>query len=240
MARTPFHPLDHAWPDQPADTGLLAGARVVDCQTGATDGQTLYIGDEIPVKRGAEGWHWLVVHIMEEPIEGQVELWVDPDRRHGLSAGHTACHLTALALNEALAPLWRKEARTDSLGHPDFDQLAITSSRILNHGSRDVYRLGKSLRRKGFDPAGLDLAATTEQVGERLKEWIAADAPVWVDCPDEELTARRTWRCLLPGAEASIPCGGTHLTSTGELNAVAVEFALDGDELAMTTRVARR
>ncbi|GAA3222344.1 hypothetical protein GCM10010468_48110 [Actinocorallia longicatena] len=248
---TPFHPLDHTWPDQPADTGLLIdGERVlpvVGCLTGAVEhgGGPLYVGEAIPVRRGSAGWHWLAVHVVEEapPAEGaRVTLRVDAERRAALSAGHTGCHLAALALNEALSGRWRKEIGTDALGRPDFDQAAIASSRIRPFGSVDVYRLGKSLRKKGFTTDGLagELPELAARVTARLAAWTAADAKVWIDVPGPELTARRTWHCALPEGEASIPCGGTHLASTGPLAVASVALALDaaGGELTMTTTVA--
>ena len=114
---TPFHPLDHAWPDQPADVGeLRAGGTVhpvVDCVTAARpvdDGPARvaapYIGGDVPVPRGASGWTWLVMHVLPAPgpaAGDAVELRVDAERRAALCAGHTACHLVALALNAALA-----------------------------------------------------------------------------------------------------------------------------------------
>ncbi|MBG0830419.1 metal-dependent hydrolase [Planomonospora sp. ID67723] len=245
VAETPFHPLDHTWPDQPADTGTIGGIPVTDCVTGAVEegGQTVHLGAGIPVRRGAPGWHWLVVHVIdalpEGPPEGLVELAVDTGRRQALSAGHTACHLAALALNAALADRWRKEVPADGLGSPDFDQTAITSSRIEPYGSRDVYRLGKSLRRKGFSAEGLaeELPEIARRAGDRLEEWISADAPVRVESPGAELTARRTWHCELPENEVAIACGGTHLSRTRELGAatVALELSADGSELTMLT-----
>lgn len=236
---TPFHPLDHTWPDQPADRGTIGGLPVVDCVTAAESDDGLFMGDDIPVRRGADGWRWLVVHVVDSPLPvgEEVDLVVDADYRAALSAGHTACHLAALALNAALAPRWRKEAATDALGNPDFDQTAITSSRITEYGSVDVYRLGKSLRKKGFSAEDLDLAQVAGAVNERLKHWVAADAPVWVDVPDPTLTARRTWHCALPEGEAHIPCGGTHVSRTSQLGTVTVSLELEEAALTMHTRV---
>ncbi|MEU7892007.1 metal-dependent hydrolase [Nonomuraea sp. NPDC049152] len=242
-ALTPFHPLDHTWPDQPADLGTIGGLPVVDCVTGAmsADGEVL-LGEDIPVRRGAEGWEWLVVHVTDTPIEvgTQVELAVDAAYRQSLSAGHTACHLAALALNAALAGHWRKESRLDALGHPDFDQSAITSSRITPNGSLDEYRLGKSLRKKGFSAEGLDLDEVAGRANDTLKTWVGADAPVWIDVPGPGLTARRTWHCALPEGEVSIPCGGTHVERTSRLGSVTVALSLseDGSALTMRTTVA--
>lgn len=242
VAETPFHPLDHTWPDQPADRGTIGGLPVVDCVTGArsADGEVL-VGEAIPVRRGAEGWEWLVVHVTETPLPvgAEVGLEVDAGFRAALSAGHTACHLAALALNAALAGRWRKETRLDALGHPDFDQAAITSSRISPYGSLDVYRLGKSLRKKGFAADDLDPAKVAQEVNELLRAWVAADAPVRVEVPGPELTARRTWHCSLPDGEASIPCGGTHVGRTSELGRVEVALALDDAALTMRTTCGR-
>ncbi|MFC4006340.1 metal-dependent hydrolase [Nonomuraea purpurea] len=238
VAETPFHPLDHTWPDQPADRGVIGGLPVVDCVTGAQSNTgEVFLGDAIPVRRGSEGWQWLVVHVAETPLPvgEEVDLEVDAAFRAALSAGHTSCHLAALALNAALAQCWRKEAPLDRLGHPDFDQAAITSSRISPHGSVDVYRLGKSLRKKGFAVDALDWAEVAGRVNERLEAWVAADAPVRLDVPGPGLTARRTWHCSLPEGEASIPCGGTHVGRTGELGRVEVEFTLEEAALTMRT-----
>ncbi|MET7461403.1 metal-dependent hydrolase [Nonomuraea sp. NPDC005501] len=243
VSETPFHPLDHTWPDQPADRGTIGGLPVVDCVTGAWSEGRLHLGEDIPARRGAEGWQWLVVHVTDTPLPvgESVDLAVDPAHRAALSAGHTACHLAALALNAALAGRWRKEPALDGLGHPDFDKTAITSSRISPGASLDVYRLGKSLRKKGFTADGLDagLAEVAAAVDDRLKAWTAADAPVRLDVPGPELTARRTWHCALPEGEASIPCGGTHVSRTSELGTVTVELALEEATLTMRTTVTR-
>lgn len=238
VAETPFHPLDHTWPDQPADRGLLAGEPVRDVVTGAADGDgRILLGSDIPVRRGDPAWQWLVVHLLDRPVEigAEVDLEVDADHRAALSAGHSACHLASLALNAALAGRWRKETALDTLGKPDFDQAAISSSQITEYRSVDVYRLGKSLRRKGFTAEGLDTAEIAAEVNERLAAWVAAAAPVWIDAPDPTLTARRTWHSTLPDGDGWIPCGGTHVTNTSELGAVQVELELGESELTMRT-----
>ncbi|MFC6884794.1 metal-dependent hydrolase [Actinomadura yumaensis] len=255
---TPFHPLDPSWPDQPADSGLIQAEgmelKVADCLTGAVpldpgpgsgvagDAERILLGADIPVRRGEGGWAWLVVHVVERHVPESAEalLFVDPVRRRALSAGHTACHVTALALNAALAPRWREPARTDGLGRPDFDALAIVSSRIVERGSRDVYRVGRSLRRAGFTAEGLadDLPGITATMNGLLASWVAADAPVRIDAPSPELAARRTWRCDLPEGTVEMPCGGTHLDRLGELASVtaSLELSPEGDELVVETR----
>ncbi|WP_040407387.1 metal-dependent hydrolase [Amycolatopsis nigrescens] len=249
--RTPFHPLDSGWPDQPADTGqLVLGDRrltVLDCLIGAAaeDSDELLVGEDIPVRRGEQGWRWLVLHVVESDADltdlagAPAGLQVDARRRRELSAGHTGCHLMALALNAVLAGRWRKEVRTDGLGAPDFDALAITSSRIHPGGSTDTYRIGKSLRKKGFSTDGLagELPELSERVNGRLAGWLATDAPVELAAPGPELTARRTWSCLLPDGTPTIPCGGTHLRRLGELSALTVrlELAEDGSTLVANT-----
>lgn len=250
---TSFHPVDAAWPDQPADTGTLHvrdDAYVVqDAVLAATDGESLHLGADIPVRTGTEGWSFLVAHLVDRDAsvaEGDdVRIEADAATRHALSAGHTACHLASLALNHVLADHWSKPARKDALGSPDFDGLAIASSRIAPNGSVDRYRLNKSLRRAGFDTASLtaSLDGLDHAVADQLDRWIASGAAVRVERDGDLLTDRRAWVCELPDGTARIPCGGTHLTSLTELSSVRPAFTLVDDGgtpvLEMTTVASR-
>lgn len=249
LDRTAIHPVDTAWPDQPADRGILRTSdgiehEILDAVVGAVQGDVLVLGRDVPVRTGTEGWTFVVAHIVAPApiaVGDSVEVEADAAVRAALSRGHTACHLASLALDAALAPAWRKDAPTDALGAPAFDALAIQESRILPDGARDVYRIGKSLRRRGFDPAVLDdLSALADEVDARLAAWIAAGGDVSVEAEGETLADRRTWVCDIGGAEARIPCGGTHAASLAELGRVTVAFqATPGDsglELVMSTR----
>lgn len=245
---TPCHPVDAGWPDQGPDRATLAwnesSTAVVDCVVGATDGIRLYPGADIPVRKGAEGWAFVVVHLVDAtpPELGQtVTVTVDRAYREAISLGHTGCHLASLALNRAVSSRWTKEAATDALGSPNFDALAIDSSTILPGGSVDVFRLNKSLRRKGFVADGLaeDLAAIGQSLNESLSTWISTDAAVAIRREGDRLTDRRYWECTLPDGEVSIPCGGTHAGSLGALGSLRATLALSDDAgttvLTMTT-----
>ena len=244
--RTPFHPVDHGWPDQGPDRGTLdrGGRRsaVVDCLVGATDGTALFVGVDVPVRRGEPGWSFVVVHVLDPAIDvsvgDEVILTVDTDYRAALSAGHTGCHLAALALNAALTGRWRKTPRPDGLGRPDFDGAAIVSSRIEPFGSVDEYRLGRSLRKSGFDSAGLaaDLPGMTDTINATLAGWVAAGGAVRVEAAGPALTDRREWVCDVPDGTARIPCGGTHVTGLAELGTVRVALVLDDDGQRMVMR----
>ncbi|MGB3909114.1 MAG: metal-dependent hydrolase [Pseudolysinimonas sp.] len=244
LDRTAFHAVDAGWPDQPADRGALAGQEVIDAVVGATDGGEILIGGDIPVRTGAERWAFVVAHVVaaDTPIQvgDEVDVTVDEGYRHALSAGHTACHLASLALDAALASAWTKEVAADTLGAPGFDALACASSRIHEFGSTDVYRVGKSLRKRGFDVSALDdVRAVEDAANARLADWVATGAGIRIDRDGDGLGDRRRWVCELPGGDAVIPCGGTHLTSLGELAAVRVELAREdvegGVALTMTT-----
>lgn len=248
--QTPFHPVDSRWPDQGPDKGSIEHDgrtfSVVDCRVGATDGSALFIGEAIPVRRGEPGWAFVVVHLLTTDgaaiAEGDEVLFsVEPGHRAELSAGHTGCHLAALALNAALADRWRKPVRTDGLGHPDFDQLAIVSSRIEPHGAVDTYRIGRSLRKKGFDGDGLAsaLPGIAADANSTLAGWVATGVPIEVKVSGPGLTDLREWSCALPEGTQQIPCGGTHLRSLAEVNRVSVVLDLDEElgELVMRTAV---
>ncbi len=249
LDRTTCHPVDAGWPDQGPDRAVLrmesergtTELTVVDCVVGATDGSALYLGRDIPVPKGTDGWAFVVAHIVDGAAsatgtgeaavltEGDaVDVVVDGDYRHALSAGHTACHLASLALNRAVADRWRKDIRPDGLGNPDFDGTANDVSLIREYGSTDTYRLGKSLRKKGFTTDGLveALADLQAAVNASLADWVATDAAVRVDRDGDGLTDRRSWVCELPDHTVRIPCGGTHLTSLGDLSGLHAELSV--------------
>ncbi|MGI9822440.1 metal-dependent hydrolase [Agromyces sp. Marseille-Q5079] len=238
---TSFHPVDAAWPDQPADTGVIEAhgvdLRVRDAVVAASDGASLHLGADIPVRKGTEGWAFLVAHLVDDDAaiaEGDlVAIVADPTARRELSLGHTACHAASLALNLALASRWSKEARADALGNPDFDGIAIASSRIEPGASVDRYRLNKSLRRAGFDVPGLletDLDDLARTIAASVQGWITANAPIRIDRDGDGLTDRRRWVAELPVGTAEIPCGGTHADSLGELGDVRVSLRLVDDD----------
>ena len=249
LDRTPFHPVDTAWPDQPADIGVLRTAAgdvpVLATLTGGIHDGALVIGPDLPVRMGTEGWTFVVVHVVEgaAPAVGEsVDAHVDPELRAALSAGHTACHLASLALDAALADAWTKEVPTDAAGHPAFDMLAIQTSRIAPYGSVDVYRIGKSLRKKGFDTSALgDLPELEARIEATLAGWANSAGAISIHRDDHTLAGRRSWRCDLPDGLVEIPCGGTHLTSLAQIGALTV--ALDANEvpggiqLTMTTSI---
>ncbi|TFC60576.1 metal-dependent hydrolase [Cryobacterium sp. TMT2-15-1] len=250
---TPVHPVDAGWPDQGPDRAVLRAQGielpVLDCVVGATDGSALHLGRDIPVPKGTPGWAFVVAHIVQPHaalIEGQpVDAVVDTGYRRRMSAGHTACHLASLALNLALANRWKKDVRTDALGSPDFDGTAIDVSLIGENGSVDAYRLGKSLRRKGFVTEELadQLAEIESMLNTALAGWVATDASVRIDRDGPLLTDRRYWVCELPVHDVRIPCGGTHVSSLTELGAVRVALSTTDVEgttvLTMETFVGR-
>lgn len=249
---TPFHPVDHTWPDQPGDAGSIAvgddTVRVVEAVMAAiSDEGELAVGSAIPVKRGAEGWTWLVGHVIEgaAPVsftEGaRADLTVDAARRAGLSRGHTACHVASLALDLALADLWRKEPGEDALGNPDFEGRANQSSRIHEDGAVDEYRLGKSLRRAGFDTEtfAATLSEREGRINEQLAAWVASGAVSSIETEGPTIVDRRRWHCDLPEGEAVILCGGTHVESLSEFASITVSLDLsDPQLLVMTTEAA--
>lgn len=248
---TPFHPVDHTWPDQPGDTGFITAGdvqvRVTEAVMAAiSDEGALAVGSDIPVKRGGEGWTWMVGHRTEGALPADiavgasVTLTVDADRRASLSRGHTACHLASLALDAALADLWRKEIGTDPLDNPDFEGKANQSSRIHADGSVDEYRLGKSLRKAGFDSErfAATLAERETQINETLAGWITSAGRSRIDVDGPSIIDRRTWRCTLPEGEVGFLCGGTHVRSLSEFASITVSLDLSDPQLLVMTTTA--
>ncbi|WP_104160060.1 metal-dependent hydrolase [Arthrobacter sp. ZGTC212] len=242
---TAVHPVDAGWPDQGADRAVLTTAdgtshEIRDAVVAATDGTDLFLGADIPVKKGTEGWVFTVAHLLPAGAavrEGDsVRIEVDAAYRSALSAGHTACHLASLALNRQLAGAWKKDVLSDAAGNPNFDALAIETSTITEHGSTDVYRLGKSLRRKGFVPDTLltDLPAAEAGINAILADWTATGAEVRIECDGVGLTDMRRWSVDLPGGTVSIPCGGTHAASLKETGGIQVTLTAEEGDGAVT------
>ncbi|MGR5127071.1 alanyl-tRNA editing protein [Photobacterium swingsii] len=252
--QTPFHPVSHIWPDHPADRGTVTvnGCHydVITCQVGAVELATnqLFVGQDIPVKRDTEGWAFVVVHCLADVIELEqacvVELTVDADYQQALSRGHSAGHLSSLAINKVLHhDFWRKEpTRCDELGYFDFHSYAQTKSIVSPDCSTDTYRLGKTLRKRGLNSADFvsQLDDVAEKINQQLELWRVKGADVVMRKEGEALTDSRYWQCDL-GEEAGlieIPCGGTHINSLSEYAQLTVSFELVSDqELVMVTSV---
>lgn len=251
-ARTPFHPRDYQWPDQPADKGFAVNAaggrfQVTDAVFTATDGSGAFFADgEIPVKKGEPGWFFCVGHILDGGgfAEGdKITLEADAGYRRGLSRVHSATHVMALALNMTLAPFWSKlPPLYDPLGSPGFDSLAITGSSMKETFCTDHYRMGKSLRKKGFlakefAPA---LKQCEDNVNALLAEWLSAGAQVTIFAADGALGSRRFWRSEIMGRAVEIPCGGTHVRSLSEIGAARVSLEMPDEEtLVIITSLSR-
>ncbi len=254
LDKTAAHPVSSTWPDQPADPGAVTtpdGTRhgLVTVIQGAIQrgdsGPAIHPG--VPAGRIDRGQAFdVVLHLVDasaRPAIGeQFRVAVDVDYRRSVSLAHSACHLNSLALNIAVRQFWNKPVQpADSLGNPNFDQLAIESSTILPYQSIDVYRLGKSLRKKGFDSARLTtgLREARSRSRRQLESWLAAAAPIGITAGDGLLTSRREWSTELDGIAVAIPCGGTHIRSTAELTGTVVDWVVSPelDYLTVTTTV---
>jgi len=248
---TPFHPISHIWPDHPADRGTLDSHNVLDCQVGAVElaSGELYVGQTIPVKRDEPGWSFVVVHCLaKESVElelGQtVSLSVDKSYQQSLSRGHSAGHLSYLALNKVLTEhgYWRKDAdRKDPHGNYDFNSYAQVTSFVTEDKCLDTYRLGKTLRKRGLNSGDLleNLAQIETLVNAQLIEWLKLDSDILVECHGDALTDSRYWSCdLKEGAIAVIPCGGSHASSLNDYAVIEVKLVqVDASNIEMHTDV---
>ncbi|OIQ26099.1 alanyl-tRNA editing protein [uncultured Vibrio sp.] len=251
---TPFHPVSHIWPDHPADKGKIEvlgqSYSVSHCLVGAVElaTNTLYVDKDIPVKRDAEGWAFVVVHCIDDfntelTTGEQVRFKVDKRYQQALSRGHSSGHLAYLALNKVLSKsYWRKDAdRKDPHGNYDFNSYAQVTSFVTEDTCHDVYRFGKTLRKRGLNSALVleDLDLIAERVNEQIAQWLSRESVVSMKCDGEYLTSSRYWSCDLgEGEVATIPCGGTHVNSLSEFQSIRVKLVqLDEQNIEMQTDV---
>jgi alanyl-tRNA synthetase len=252
--RTPFHPIAHIWPDQPGDIGtLFLGVNdyvIVGSHVAAFNPSNgvLLQDKAITARQSDPDWVYHVVHeigvgsaqLSDDSFVGnKVTLKVDPVYRAQLARTHTSCHLMSLALNKVVAGYWSKEVKLDSLGNPDFDQLAIQESTMDTVEARDTYRLGKSLRKSGFDSESflknLDTIATS--IASQVNDWIDQGFDVVIQSDSSTLNGRRYWKALLSGSPAIIPCGGVHVAQSNQLAPVKIiiERSPDQPEIVLRT-----
>ncbi|MFI6066788.1 hypothetical protein ACIA47_16235 [Micromonospora sp. NPDC051227] len=252
--RTPFHPVDHTWPDQPADHGMISfgptAVPVVDTQILSVEPATgeVRIGPEVSARRGDRDRVFAVGHIVK-PVEADIAEWVgqivslevDVVRRAALSAAHTGCHLVAFAVNECVDGLWTKDAIRDSRGNRNFDAAALLDTRHHVGGSIDRYRLGKSLRKRGFNHPALiaELDAHVLRANDLLAAWLASQADVTVTGSSDRLTADRVWRCAI-SPPAVMRCGGTHVSDLGQIAAIDISAQFDDDTNVLTLAASTR
>jgi alanyl-tRNA synthetase len=252
VEETPFTPRRAG---QPADTGAIEIAgqslSVVDCLVGAVEygSGRLVIGRAIPVSHGATGWHWVVVHVLDDNPDAvlgtEVSLRVDQARRHELSVAHTARHLSGLALNATLASLWSQGMPPDSLGHPNFDALALASSTITRSGFCDRYRIRTSAPEAGeLDPDGLEaiVAILGRAVTDRIRRWLSRRAPIRSVAAGPYLGDPRSWECDLTQGTVRLTCGGNHAIDLGVIAGIQVIATLSAErtELTLTGAVTAR
>ncbi len=241
---TPFHPVSHIWPDHPADRGVIriqqSELNVIDCLVGAIELATgvLYVGQDIPVKRNAEGWCFVVVHRLEKStaslqVGERVTLIVDQERQYGFSLGHSAGHIASLALNQVLADnYWRKVPdRVDGLGNYDFNSYAQQKSVVSTKACWDHYRLGKTLKKRGLNTKEvlIDLKQIELQVNALLDRWLSISTPVQMRLEGDNLTDSRFWECNIGDILVSMPCGGTHINDLAHLHPTRIKLQLIDD-----------
>lgn len=254
--RTPVHPVSFRWPDQPADQGQIIFAdgeavEIADAWTGLVNIESgeLLLGEEAKAVRRGEGvWQSVVIHVVTSDrnfnacIGENVRFTVEPSRRMALSVLHTAVHLAALALNSASVSYWTKDfADVDALGHPNLDKAAIEYSSIQPTASTDVFRLGKSLKKKGFDRDAFleNLGSVSAEINGRVGRWLETNALVNMTPTEGLLDGARQWQCHLDGAEVAIPCGGTHVGCLSDIGDVQVALLASEDGFVMTTHAGK-
>ncbi|MBD2795862.1 hypothetical protein ID856_04830 [Xenorhabdus sp. 18] len=234
---SPFYPKNYKWGDQKSDRGVITFSHhelnIIRTYTAAIiDGQ-IYIDQNIPNKLNAEDKlipaHYLAsLNGLEAQfiIGEKVKLSVDAETRHKISAAHSMAHFMSLALNKAANKYWNKGYETDSLGNFNLDKAAIFKSSISELKSIDIYRFGKSIKKKGFDKSSFmeNIDHACEEINITLNNWLAMGSEIQVEYTSKNIQDLRLWKSTVENHPVVIPCGGTHIRNTAEIKDVKVEI----------------
>ncbi|RAW96404.1 hypothetical protein CKY04_15280 [Photorhabdus sp. S8-52] len=248
---SPFYPKNYKWPDQLHDNGIisiddkeLAVTKVY--TTGLIDGH-LYIDQEI-TKQATPPAKIMPAHylpdlqgISERDLIGKtVTLSVNDKTRYRVSATHSMAHFMSLSLNKATNHIWSKVYDTDDLGNYNLDKAAIYQSSITELQSIDIYRFGKSIKKKGFDENILieNLDKINREVNNTLNNWLSQGAEITIEYQSKEINDTRLWKSTIDSTVVTIPCGGTHINNINEVKGVNVEIKIgeSADFIQITTR----
>ncbi|WP_228903098.1 hypothetical protein [Photorhabdus bodei] len=236
---SPFYPRNYKWPDQLHDTGIVSISNkefsVTKVYTaGLIDGH-LYIDQEITQQATSPDKiipaHYIpdLQEISEKDLIGKkITLSVNNEARYKISAAHSIAHFMSLALNKATHHIWSKIYDTDGLGNYNLDKAAIYQSSITELKSVDIYRFGKSLRKKGFDKNILieNLDKINREVNSTLNNWLSQGAEITIEYKSKDINDTRLWKSTIDSKVVTIPCGGTHINNINEVKDVNVEIKI--------------
>ncbi|SBS39214.1 Alanine--tRNA ligase, organellar chromatophore [Marinomonas spartinae] len=248
LDKTPFHPEDYKWKDQPSDKGyIMYGDKkfAVNKAIVFYSKDKNFVFDEQINKSKPDHSIGLfgVAHLIDKNHNikrgDKINVFVDKEYRHSLSKAHTAAHLMSLALNKALSSHWSKEYKKDCLRSYNFDQAAIFSSKIEPVKSIDTYRLNKSAKRKGIDTNYILKNPKTieKEVNELLIQWTKENSRSYIDSEEPFIDSNRLWKTKIQSTEVSIPCGGTHIDNIRNLKNISAKIEIDSNFLIIHTQV---
>ncbi len=236
---SPFYPKNYKWPDQLYDNGIIVIGNkkfaVTKAYTAALINDHLYIDQEITKQDSPPNKiipaHYLpdLQEFSELDLIGKtVTLSVNYETRYRVSAAHSIAHFMSLALNKATNSIWSKVYDTDDLGNYNLDKAAIYQSSITELKSVDIYRFGKSLKKKGFDKNILieNLDKINREVNSTLNNWLTQGAEITVEYKSKEISDTRLWKSTIDSTVVTIPCGGTHINNINEVKGVNVEIKI--------------
>ena len=125
------------------------------------------------------------------------------------------------------------------MGNYDLDQLTNVSSKILEYGSVDEYRFGKSIRKKGLNIGEMtaDIDELEKGMNEILESWVNSDLEIILSPSDCAIETSRHWKCRLEGGVALMACGGTHVSNTSDIGKIKVKVTRTEFGVCIETQV---
>jgi Ser-tRNA(Ala) deacylase AlaX len=136
---------------------------------------------------------------------GEVDMKIDWVRRNRLMRYHFTCELVLVLVNRYFG------------NKPDGEELQPQEIDVIGPKKRGAHMSAESARVDFEFPT--NIAEHLPAILEKYNAIIDADLPIEKDYLDEA-TQRRYWR--IPGV-ALVPCGGTHVRSTGQVGKITLK-----------------
>lgn len=254
LEKTPFHPIDANWPDQPADKGeIWIGEKQYHIENVVQypiekDTQQIIAANH-NIRRNSPKHIFIVAHEIsglinpENSANMQAIAKVDKEYRKSISRPHSANHILDLALNKILNTYWKKTAKLDGFSNADFGKKTNEYSRITPGRSVDKYNLSKLEPEEFVKTEFEQNISTIERLTENtINDWITRNKEnkIEITAEGDRINSLRKWTTIIDNTKIEMFCGGTHPQKIGDIGQIRIVMNYDKENQILTIETSVR